>query len=163
MAWERFDRQQVAMLGDPTVTIQKGGVISINGPSYRALHEPAFVELFYELSKQLVGIAAADPASKSAYKVRPLKNSNSTWLISGTSFARYYKIDTDVAKRWIAIVAPDGMLVIDLKQQPDLVSGNRLSTFQERSPTVASSDRQGPDRDDLSASPAAAGLRRDVP
>jgi hypothetical protein len=132
--WEKFDREQVAFIGDPTVTIQKGGVISINGAAYRALREPRFVELYYERSKRLVGIANADPDSKAAYKVRPLKNSASTWLISGTSFMKYYDIDTSIGRRWLGQIDPSGMLVFDLREPAATVTGNRSNNRQERSP-----------------------------
>lgn len=133
MPFEVFHRSQTALSGEPTVTIQKQGAISLNGAAFRALDEPAAVELLYDPNNHLVAFRKIDPAAEHSYSVRPLKNSKSTFIISGRAFTKHYQIDTQAARRWLAKLEPGGLLVVDIKKPSLEIAGNRKATLQERS------------------------------
>jgi len=130
MSFETFMRQRAPVTGDPSVTIQKRGTISLNTPAYTALGRPEAIELLFDRDQRLMAMRGVDPEAPSAYPIRPLGR-GSTWLVSGKAFMNYYEIPTGTATRWPAKAEPDGLLVIDLKEPGTVVSGNRL---QERSP-----------------------------
>jgi hypothetical protein len=46
------------------------------------------------------------------------------FIVSGTAFAKYYKIDTTVSRRWVAQLEGD-ILCIDLKEAGTEVTSNR--------------------------------------
>ena len=131
MPFEVFHRQRAPVTDDPTVTIQKRGNISINVPAYIALGSPQSVELLYDRDERLIAIRKVDPSAPSAYVMRPLAARRKTpqppssYLVSGIAFTSYYAIPTDVARRWIAHVAEDDMLVVDLKEPGTEVTSNR--------------------------------------
>ena len=124
MTFEVFKKQRVSPSDDPAVTIQKRGAISLNKAAYLALESPEALELLYDRESKLLGLRKADPKSEDAYPVRPLGRSDSTWLVSGKAFASYYGIETDVARRRMALLE-DGILVLDLKEPGKETSSNR--------------------------------------
>jgi hypothetical protein len=123
MPFELFTGQRPVIL-EPAITIQKKGAISLNRAAYAALGSPEAAELLFDPEERQVGIRKADPSAAHAMPVRPLGERGSSWLISGRSFAIYYGIPVDTARRWLAQVV-DGMLVIDLKEPGTDVSGVR--------------------------------------
>ncbi len=126
MPFETFKRQRAPVTGDPCVTIQKRGTLSINVPAYKALGQPEAIELLYDRERDLMGLRKVHPDADSAYVVRPLGSGNSTWLISGKAFTTYYGIKIGVARRWTAKVDEDSnMLVVDLSEPGLEVTSNR--------------------------------------
>lgn len=124
MAFETFKRQRAPVTGDPSLTIQKRGTLSLNVPAYLALESPEAVELLYDRNAHLMALRKVDPGTDSAYVVRPLGKGNSTWLISGKAFTTYYGIEIGVARRWTGYVE-DEMLIFDLTKPGIEVTGNR--------------------------------------
>jgi hypothetical protein len=124
MPFETFKRQRVPVTSEPAITIQKRGAISMNGPAYNALQSPDHLELLYDRDEQLIGMRKVDSTVPHAYIVRPLGKSGTTHLVSGNAFMAYYGIETGTAKRWIAEMRDD-TLVVDLKQPGIEVTGNR--------------------------------------
>src|SRR5579864_6906235 len=116
MPFETFKRQRTTSGQEPSVTIQRKGVLSLNLPAYRVLGEPEAVELLYDPVERLIGLRKVDPEVRHSYLVRGLgrNETNTTWLISGTAFTKYYGIDTTKAKRWAPLFVNE-TLVIDLK------------------------------------------------
>jgi hypothetical protein len=131
MAFETFKRQRAQPSTEPTVTIQRKGVISLNVASFEALGEPEAVELLFDPDERRIGMRKIDPSVPHAYTVRSL--GHTTWLVSGTAFTNYYAIETPVARRWSATMQDD-ILTIDLKTEGVEVTGNRKPTLQEASP-----------------------------
>ncbi len=125
MAFETFKRQRAPVTDKPAITIQKRGAVSINAPAYALLEAPDHVELLYDRDERLIGIRKADSSVPHAYVVRPLGKSGTTHLVSGSAFMAWYGIETDTARRWIASMADDDMLVIDLKEPGAEVTSNR--------------------------------------
>jgi len=130
MAFETFKRQRVRPSDEPYVTIQRKGVIALNSAAFEALDRPEAVELLYDRSERLVGVRKVDPSVEHAYIVRGQGESrgrvSTNWLISGTAFAKYYGITTEVARRWKARIDEGPTVVVDLKEAGTEVVGNRI-------------------------------------
>mgnify|MGYP006873876678 CR=1 FL=1 len=60
MAFEVFDKRSAPMKGTPSVTIQKRGILSINGPAHRMIDGALVVELLFDNQDgQITGSYAA--------------------------------------------------------------------------------------------------------
>lgn len=123
MAFETFERNRMPSKGQPAVTIQKRGAISLNTAAYEAIGKPSFVVLLYDREERLIGIRESDANTPHAYGVRGTGKNQATRVVSGKAFLSYYDIPRDVARRWFA-EERDGTLVIDLKQPGTEVSGH---------------------------------------
>src|SRR5439155_10521968 len=134
--FEVFTRRMVPMTKQPSVTIQKRGTISLNRAAQVALGEPEAIELLFDRREQVVGIRALDPGEQHAYPLRPQGKKNAgTYLIAGTAFTRYYGIDTEVSRRWVATIE-DGVLCVDLKKEGAIVTSNRKGHGSPEDSTV---------------------------
>ena len=122
--FELFTKRLSRKATDPYVTIQKKGTMSMNRPSYELLAEPEAVELLFDAVAQIVGLRAVDPASSHAYPLRASGKGESSFLLSGVAFAKYYGIDTEVARRYPATLS-EGVLQIDLTGESSEVISNR--------------------------------------
>lgn len=109
--------------GEPAVTIQKRGALSLNTAAYEALGSPKHVALLYDRDEQLMGMRKVNATTPHAYVVRGVGNNQATHVVSGKAFLSYYEIPRDVARRWTAKVEDD-VLVIDLKQPGFEVTGH---------------------------------------
>lgn len=125
MAFETFKRQRAPVSGDPTVTIQKRGTISLNTAAFIALGQPEAVELLYDRDKNLMALNKVPTDTPHAYPLRGLGKRQSTHMVSGKAFMKYYGIEIGIARRYVAQLEPDGLLVVDLTQTPTEVPGNR--------------------------------------
>ena len=111
MPFETFTRQRRA--GQPFVTIQKKGVISLNRAAFEALDSPEFVELLFDSDAHLVAMRQVESSIEHAYQVRAPVENHATWLISGGAFISYYEIDNSKSVRRAARMEGD-LLIIDL-------------------------------------------------
>lgn len=111
MPFETFTRQR--RVGQPFVTIQKKGVLSLNRAAFEALEGPDAVELLYDSEARLVALRKVDSSVDHAYHVRAPVENHATWLISVGAFVNYYEIDTSRSVRRAARMEGD-LLVIDL-------------------------------------------------
>lgn len=123
MPFETFQKNRMPSKGQPAVTIQKRGALSLNNAAFEALGSPSFVELLYDREERLIGLRESDEATSHAYAVRGTGINQATRVVSGKAFLAYYDIPRETARRWIA-EERDGMLVIDLKQPGTEVSGH---------------------------------------
>lgn len=121
MPWETFKRQRLTPSIEPSVTIQKKGVFSLNRAAYDALGKPDAVELLYDRETRLIGMRKVGKTVAHSYKVRAFGSSGMSWLVSGTAFTNYYEIAVPEPVRCVAR-AEDGMLVIDLNEDGVVVS-----------------------------------------
>lgn len=113
--FETFRRDLVRQRGEPLVTIQRRGALSLNAAAYAALGSPAGLELLYDSGKRRIGLRAADPRLPHAHLVRASTTSPAgPFIVSATAFLNYYDVDTSVALRWPAHL-DDGVLCIDLR------------------------------------------------
>jgi hypothetical protein len=123
MPFETFKRNRMPSTGEPAVTIQKRGALSLNTAAYEALGSPKHVALLYDRDEQLMGMRKVNATTPHAYVVRGVGNNQATHVVSGKAFLSYYGIPRDVARRWTAQVEED-VLVIDLKQPGFEVTGH---------------------------------------
>lgn len=103
MGFEVFDKLTAAPTDEPTLGIQKSGVISLNRAAYRALGEPKAVELLFDRSRKVIGVRAAATTLPHAYAVRE-NSSGTSFLISGGAFTKHYGLPVDKARRWHASI-----------------------------------------------------------
>lgn len=125
--FEVFTRRMVPMTKQPSVTIQKRGLISLNRSAQVALGEPEAIELLYDREQKIVGIRPVDPKEPHAYPLRAQGGkTDGTYLIAGTAFTKYYGISTEISRRFVAEMQ-DGVLCIDLNKDSTIVTSNRNS------------------------------------
>lgn len=123
--FETFTKRMAPLAKKPYVTIQKRGTISLNAAAHAALGEPEAVELLYDRTERIVGLRAVSKEAEHAYALRPQAGKSvGPFIVSGTAFAKYYKIDTTVSRRWAGQLEGD-VLCIDLKQPGTVVTSNR--------------------------------------
>lgn len=130
MAFEVFDKRSAPMKGAPSVTIQKRGIISINGPAHKMINGALVVELLFDKSRKVMALRPAEPSPRS-YALREPSPSGQT-LLSATAFMDAYDIDTSVSRRYEPF-EEDGMLCIDLAGPSTEVHGNRSRASKEGS------------------------------
>lgn len=122
MGFETFTQRTARTESEPSITIQKRGVISMNKPAYVLLGEPKAVELLYDAEKKVVGLRAATPRKAYSYKVRPV---GSSFCVTGQAFVKYYGISTDAAKRYPAQLYEQDVVGVDLTAEGVEVTSNR--------------------------------------
>jgi hypothetical protein len=120
-----FDKRAVPISGDPMVTIQRTGVISLNRAAYHAIGEPSYVEMLYDPDERIVGIRPVKEKLPHAYPVRVQGRAAShTYLLAGLAFMKYYGILPEVSIRYMAEMYGE-VLGVDLKKQGLEVTSNR--------------------------------------
>lgn len=122
MGFEVFDRRHTPLRGEPSVTIQKRGLISINGAAHALIDRAQVVELLFDKDRKVIALRPAD-ASPRAYELRKPSRSGQT-MLSAVAFTQAYDIDTSISRRYQPHVE-DGMLCIDLTGRSIEVHGNR--------------------------------------
>lgn len=122
MGFEVFDKRHAPMKGAPSVTVQKRGIVSINGPAHALIEKRRVVELLFDKDRKVMGLRPAEPSPRT-YELREPTNSGQT-LLSATAFMDAFEINTDVSRRYEPFVE-DGMLCIDFNGPSVEVHGNR--------------------------------------
>ena len=124
------------MKGTPSVTVQKRGIVSINGPAHALINRAQVVELLFDPDRRVMAMRPSEPSART-YELRQPTKSGQT-IVSATAFTQAYDVDTSVSRRYEPFVE-DGMLCIDLNGPSTEVHGNR---------TKAAADRTGEDSDE---------------
>jgi hypothetical protein len=114
--FQTFTQKGVGTGASPQVSIQRGGVFSINAPAFALLGKPEAVEFVLDAAERVMGFRPATPGAPHAYAVRKQKGVES-FMVSGRSFAKYAGIDIDHGARYPAELI-DGVLAVDLKADP---------------------------------------------
>src|SRR6266511_3596883 len=109
-----FDKRAVPISGEPMVTIQRKGPISINKIAFYAMGKPAFVELLYDPNERIVGFRPLKEPLPHAYPVRA-QGRSPPYLIAGHAFLKFYGLADAVSRRYGAGMV-DGVLGVDLKK-----------------------------------------------
>lgn len=131
MAFTVFQKGSAPIAGVPSITIQKRGLFSLNDAASKLLDDPEAVQFLWDPESRLIGLKPVPPEDPNAYpareqtpsKARPGGRRGST-LIAGSMFTKFIELDTTQAKRWVPRVE-DGLLVIDLKEEGQVVVANR--------------------------------------
>jgi hypothetical protein len=121
--FEVFDKRSVPISGEPMVTVQRKGPISLNLAAFHALGKPSHIELLYDPNERIMGFRALNEPLAHAYPVRQQGRSH-TFLIAGHKFLKYYGIPNEVSIRYVAKLYDD-VLGVDLKQKGLEVTSNR--------------------------------------
>lgn len=121
--FEVFEKYHSRSVKELFVTIQKRGTISLNRASFRAMGSPKNAELLFNRSKRLIAIRPANTASGRTVPVRVQGHSES-YLIAGLTFTKEYDIDTSVARRFVATLEGN-VLIIDLNSPSTDATGPR--------------------------------------
>lgn len=137
MAWEVFDKRHAPMKGTPSVTVQRRGILSINGPAHALINKAQVVELLFDPARGVMGLKPADPSPRT-YELRNPSKTGQT-LLSAVAFMDAYEIDTSVSRRYDPFVE-EGMLCINLSGPSSEIHGNRSKARGERSSTPAGGD-----------------------
>jgi hypothetical protein len=100
-----FTRGERSSATEPIVTIQKGGIFSLNEAAVRLLvpeGDPAEVRVGFRYSEdgKLVGLERVPPGPNT-YPLRKLRGSRSV-LVSGRAFARHLGLDLNRSRRFFA-------------------------------------------------------------
>lgn len=122
MGFEVFDKRHAPLRGTPSVTVQKRGIVSINGPAHKLIDGAQVVELLFDRDRRVMGIRPAKPSPR-AYELREPSRTGQT-ILSATSFVDAYGIDTTVSRRYEPFVE-DGMLCINFAGESTEIRGNR--------------------------------------
>ena len=115
-----FRRQPPLGAHEPTVTVQRHGLLALNRAAHAELGAPEAVELLYARRERVIGLRAAAASAPDAYRVRT-PSVGAGFLVSGRAFTHHYGIPTDRARRFRAVKIDD-VLTVDLS---DVVQGRR--------------------------------------
>lgn len=128
MAFEVFDKRLTPLAKAPIITIQMRGIFSMNRAAYALIESPTHVELLYDKDERVIGIRAVGDDVPHGYEVRAQTKDKVSGpvIVAGTAFTQYYKIDTNVSRRWTPTVE-NGILRIDLKEPGVEIKGNRTA------------------------------------
>lgn len=124
MAFEIFDKRKAPMKGAPSVTVQRRGIVSINGPAHALIGAARVVELLFDQDRKVMAIRPAERSPR-AYELREPSRSGQT-ILSATAFTQAFDVDTSVSRRFEPFVE-DGMLCIDLNGPSTVIQGNRTN------------------------------------
>ena len=98
----------------PCVTVQRAGILSVNGKAYELLGKPSAAELLFDRGARMMGFRPAEVTVPHAYRLRAQKASSSV-LISGRAFLGHFGITADETRRYPATMMGD-VLAVDLKE-----------------------------------------------
>lgn len=136
MGFEAFERRLAHASKEPFATIQRKGPISFNRAAVELVGIPESVVLLYDAERKLVGLKPAETNDPLAFTLRSQGKNTNTYIVAGHAFARYFGLDTSVARRYPVSVQEhdgEGVLVIDLKGGGMEVSSPRLGRSVKRS------------------------------
>ncbi len=126
--FEDFDRHSAPVSLDPTFTLQKKGIISLNKAAFDAMGQPKAVKLLFDRAARIIGFRPVPVETANAYPVRK-QGESPTYLIAGTAFCHYYGIETEQTRRYPAR-AYDDVWGIDLTDEATVIVGARAANRQ---------------------------------
>lgn len=115
--FEKFRRSNITSGAAPMVAIHARGVLAFNQQALDALEKPEAVELFYDREATIIGMKGAPRSSPDSYVVR--HHTRNSAQIAGQSFLEFYEIPREVRGRRYRAELQDGMLTVDLRQEPE--------------------------------------------
>ncbi len=126
--FQKWDRRSAPRVNTPMVTVQQGGLFSLNKAATEAIGSPERVELFFNPEKQVIAFVPTDANNINAYPPRQ-QGSQANYYVAGQKFTRFHGIDTTVARRYAATVE-EGILFLDLKSPSTIATGARARSQQ---------------------------------
>lgn len=133
MGFEVYEKGTAPVSTTPTVTIQKRGLISLNRAAFELAGKPDGVELLWDPERKAIALRPTDLNNQNAYPVRAQGNNpdKGPWLIAGTLFTQYIKLDTTDAYRWTP-TSEDNLLIIDVGKPGARAKSNRGRASEHR-------------------------------
>lgn len=121
--WEKFNGGPNLPKQDHVhITLNKGGIIYINGNGYRMLGRPEAVQLFFNRSNDKIAIKPAHARLKDAF---PVKEKAQHYLIHASPFCIHFGIKLDGTEKFVdPDIDNEGILHLDLSTTVT-VSGTR--------------------------------------
>lgn len=132
--FQRWDRRSAPRTNSPLVTVQQGGLFSLNKAAFEGMGTPERVELFYNPETKVIAFAPTDANNINAYPPRQ-QGVQQNWYVAGQKFTKFHDIDTTVARRYAAKIE-QGILFLDLTGPSTIATGVRAREKQpiERAP-----------------------------
>jgi len=126
--FELFEKRRTPPASEPSVTMLKTGVISMNVVAYETLGRPNFLEFLYDKEAKIVGLKPHDKETEYSYPVRELKSaSGGTFSVSAKAFMIYYGMPMTSSIRRRPFL--DGaVLCVDLNEPGTDVTTGRTAT-----------------------------------
>lgn len=109
--WEEFAPTRTRS-GGMTVRIYKTGQLSLTADVQQALGAESAVLLFHREKRQ-IGLRAATPDDRHAYKLRRPKN-QSTWLLNAAAFLKHYNLEELKGQAFPATME-DGIIILNTR------------------------------------------------
>lgn len=126
--FQRWDRRSAPRTNAPLVTVQQGGLFSLNKAAYEGIGSPERVELFYNPDTKVVAFVPTDENNINAYPPRQ-QGSQANYYVAGQKFTKFHGIDTTVARRY-AVKIEQGILFLDLTSPSTVATGVRARAQQ---------------------------------
>lgn len=126
--FERWDRRSAPRIDVPLVTVQQGGLFSLNKAAFEGMGSPKKVELFYNPQTKVVAFAPTDDNNLNGYPPRQ-QGSQANFYVAGQKFTKFHDIDTSVARRYAAKIE-QGILFLDLRGPSTIATGVRARAQQ---------------------------------
>lgn len=127
MGFEVFQKGSPPVPAIPTVTLQKGGNLSLNRAAHALVGSPEGYELLWDRDLKLVALMPASLSSPNAYPARPQQSSEpdkGPLIVAASSFTQYVGLDITRGRRW-NVAAKDGMILININDPGTPVISNR--------------------------------------
>lgn len=137
MGFQVYEKGSAPVATTPSVTIQKRGLISINRAAFDLMGKPEGVELLWDPEEKLIALRPATLDNPNAYPVRSQSKEvdRGPWLIAGTLFTQFIKLDTSEAFRWVPTLQ-EGLLVIDISKPGQRAVSNRQRAAERQAATA---------------------------
>lgn len=127
MAFEVFDKRKSSLKKTPSATLQKRGILSLNGSAHQLIDTASSVELLYDSEAQVIALRPSD--APHAYEFREANKTTGQVIVSLTAFTEHYGIDTSQSRRFTPR-KEGNMLCLDLDKGSTIV-GNRAKEKNE--------------------------------
>ncbi len=97
--WEKFKGgPTVAKQNRLHVTMDRKGVIFMNGNMHRVLGKPAAVALYYNREKDMIAVEPANPRLEQNF---PVRQKASGWVICASPFCRHFGIRLSATENFV--------------------------------------------------------------
>jgi hypothetical protein len=113
MAWELYKKTRTYST-EEEVTITKSGLLTLNPSLFEnRFKDKPYADLYYDATKNLIGIKPVTKAGDFSYKVSPSSNGK-FGMISGQAFLKTYQIPHTTSQKF-RVKFEDGMVVFPVK------------------------------------------------
>lgn len=109
MSFELFTRGSAPRTSAPVVTVQKRGIVSINGPAHDLIGKTKVVEVLFDRERRIMALRPSEPSANSYNLRKPTKTGQTT--LSATAFTKRFDIDTTVSRRYEPFVEDDMLCI----------------------------------------------------